>query len=104
MVTRKQLDTAEAVSAAVRIDKDEPTMAYMNFRLSSGDHLDIGMGRHVLERILAQAKESHRRSAASRSEALKRLFGYFPEQIIQGLRRETLAIWSWTCTLLQWWL
>jgi hypothetical protein len=58
MATRKQLQTAEAVSAAVRIDKDEPTMAYVNFRLSSGDHLDIGMGRHVLERILAQAKRA----------------------------------------------
>jgi hypothetical protein len=58
MATRKQLHTAEAVSAAVRIDKDEPTMAYVNFRLSSGDHLDIGMGRHVLERILAQAKRA----------------------------------------------
>jgi hypothetical protein len=55
MARRKQLHTAES---AVRIDKDEPTMAYVNFQLSSGDHLKIGMGRHVLERILAQAKRA----------------------------------------------
>jgi hypothetical protein len=58
MVTRGKLHTVKAASASVRIDKAEPNASHIRFRLSSGDHLEVGMNRHVLERILVQAKRA----------------------------------------------
>src|SRR5262245_36387318 len=58
MVARGKLHTVRAASASVRINKAEPNAAHISFRLSSGDHLEVGMNRHLLERILAQAKRA----------------------------------------------
>jgi hypothetical protein len=58
MATHKQPHLFKAKSADVRISRDEPTDARVNFSLPNGEFLAVEIPRHVLERLLVRAKRA----------------------------------------------
>ena len=53
MVAPKTLHPVEAISCAVRIERDEPRAVLVNLQLSSGDFLSVAMARET--RLVRQA-------------------------------------------------
>jgi hypothetical protein len=54
MVTYKEVHAFEAVSSSVRVEQNDPTVGGVNFRLSTGDHIDLQMTRARLQTLQHQ--------------------------------------------------
>src|SRR5215510_14091695 len=75
MVTRRKLHTVKAASASIRIDKAEPNAALINFRLSSGDHLEIGMNATCLNEFLSKRREPSKQRRFCVQTGIRSLLG-----------------------------
>jgi hypothetical protein len=58
MLAHKPLHLFEAKSADMRISRDEPAVARLNFSLANGEGLVVEVPRYVLERLLVRAKRA----------------------------------------------
>jgi hypothetical protein len=58
MPTHQLLRQVKAKSLSVKIPKNEPNTARLNWQLSDGEFLTVEIPRYVLERFMVQAKRA----------------------------------------------